>query len=79
MRQVLRATLPLVSARTLRPDARLMGDLGVDSLKVAELSVALEAAFDRAIFLGDLFAEVEDPSLLTVADLARYLAREDPV
>jgi acyl carrier protein len=77
VRQVLRSALPHLPARALRPDARLMGDLGVDSLKVAELSVAMESAFDRAIFLGDLFAEVDDPSQLTVADLAHYLARQE--
>jgi len=76
VRAGLRRVLPHLPADALVPTARLMADLGVDSLKVAELSVALEEAFDRPIFLGDAFARVDDPSQLTVGRLAELLAED---
>ena len=72
----LRSVLPQLPEGALVPGARLMDDLGVDSLKVAELSVALEEAFGRPVFLGDVFARVDDPSQLTLAQLAALLSEE---
>jgi len=76
VRAALRSVLPQLPEDALVPGARLMDDLGVDSLKVAELSVALEEAYARPVFLGDVFARVDDPSQLTLAQLAALLAEE---
>ena len=76
VRAALRSVLPQLPPGALAPGARLMEDLGVDSLKVAELSVALEETFDRPVFLGDVFARVEDPSQLTVGQLAELLEED---
>jgi hypothetical protein len=76
VRAALRSVLPQLPEGALAPSARLMEDLGVDSLKVAELSVALEEAFLRPVFLGDVFARVDDPSQLTVGQLAELLAED---
>lgn len=77
VRRALRAVMPSLRTRTVRPGSRLVADLGVDSLKVAELSIALEEAADRPVFLGDLFATVADPTQLTVAEVAAWLDREE--
>jgi acyl carrier protein len=78
VRAAVRSVLPQLPAEALTPGARLMDDLGVDSLKVAELSMALEEAYGRPVFLGDVFARVDDPSQLTLAQLAALLAEELP-
>lgn len=75
VRSALRKVLPRTSARAFQPAATLMGDLGIDSLKVAELSVALEGALGRPVFLGEVLADLEDPTRLTVGGLAARLAR----
>jgi acyl carrier protein len=67
-------TLP---ARAVRPEASLVQDLGIDSLKFAELSLELEDAFGRPIYLGDVLSEIEDPTTITVAQLAERLEREE--
>jgi acyl carrier protein len=55
-------------------DARLDGArLGVDSLGLIKLHVALEEAFD--ITMPDLVAP-EKPGLLSVRDVAAFVARE---
>lgn len=59
----------------IRPEASLVDDLGIDSLKFAELSLALEEAFERPIYLGDVLSEVDDPRTITVAQLAEFLER----
>ncbi len=73
--RALRSVLPRARKGPIRPGASLVRDLGLDSLKVAELSVALEEALDSPVFLGELFADVDDPRRLTVRMLAAYLAR----
>jgi acyl carrier protein len=45
----------------------------VDSLKVAELSLLLEEAFDVGVFLPHLIASVRDPHELTVGALANFV------
>jgi acyl carrier protein len=75
VRTALLRVLPKVPASKMTARAKLVSDLGVDSLKVAELSLALEDAFDRPVFLGDLFAQVEDPTRLTVGELAKWLEK----
>jgi acyl carrier protein len=71
---VLRRVLSQLPPRAFKGQASLVKDLGVDSLKVAELSIALEDAFDKPVFLGEVFAHVEDPTSLTVEQLAEFLA-----
>jgi acyl carrier protein len=72
----IRVVDPKLSARAIHPEASLVGDLGIDSLKFAELSLALEDAFGRPIYLGDVLAEIEDPTTITVAQLAEHLDDE---
>ncbi len=50
------------------PEARILDDLGADSLDVVELVMALEETFD--IVVPDADAE----ALQTVADVERYIA-----
>lgn len=59
--------------RALTPEASLVADLGIDSLKFAELSLALEEEFGRPIFLADVLADVDAPDELTVGGLAERL------
>ena len=75
VRQAVRKVRPGIALAALRPNASLMRDLGLDSLRFAELSLALEAAFARPVFLVDLLAEVEDPSSLTLEQVARFLSK----
>ena len=51
------------------PDARILDDLGADSLDVVEMVMSIEEAFDIEIPDED----VED--LRTVADVERYVTR----
>lgn len=56
-----------VKADRVKPEARLMEDLGADSLDVVELAMALEEAF--GLNIPDEQAE----QLETVQDLIRFL------
>ena len=56
------------------PEASILSDLGMDSLKVVELTVLLEKKLGRPVFLPEWIASVDDPAELTVASLARFLA-----
>jgi acyl carrier protein len=53
--------------------ASLIDDYYVDSLKIAELSLLLEEAFDVSVFLPQLIAAVRDPRELTVGALAEFV------
>ena len=75
VRRAVRKVRPDLPARAVTPGASLVADLGIDSLKLAELSVALEEVLGRPVFLGDVLADVADPAALTVAQLAAYLGR----
>jgi acyl carrier protein len=66
-----------IPASAIKPNASLVRDLGIDSLKFAELSLELEDAFGRPIYLGDILSEIEDPTSITVAQLAEHLERGD--
>jgi acyl carrier protein len=59
---------PASSALTL--DSRLRDDLGLGSLKVVDLVVKLEDAYDIAI------ADDELPTLVTVRDLVELIRRK---
>ena len=55
--------------------ASLIDDYYIDSLKVAELSLLLEEAFDVSVFLPHLIGSVRDPHDLTVDALADFVRR----
>jgi acyl carrier protein len=75
VRLALHDVLPERSVRQLSRDASLVIDLGIDSLKAAELSLALERRFGRPIFVGEIFADVDDPRTLTVGRVADMLSQ----
>jgi acyl carrier protein len=58
-----------VDLSEVTPDARILDDLGADSLDVVEMVMALEEAFDIEVPDED----VEE--LRTVADVERYVTR----
>ena len=66
---------PELVTKRIKPEASLVTDLGVDSLALAELSIALEDAFGHPVFLGDILANIDDPAQITVGQLAEYAAR----
>lgn len=55
-------------------ETRLLDDLQIDSLKVAEMSILLEDEFGISIFLPELLTTVEDPHELTVGALASFVS-----
>jgi acyl carrier protein len=69
----IKEVLPELPLKAIKPDAAVVDELGLDSLKAAQLSLALEQAFGRPIFVGELFAEVDDPRSLTVRELAKLI------
>jgi acyl carrier protein len=77
VKAALRKVRPELPPRKVTPGASLVADLGIDSLAFAELSLALEDAFGRPIFLGDVLADLDDPASLTVGQLASRLAKGD--
>lgn len=54
-------------AEEVKPEAKLIDDLGADSLDAVELNMALEDEFDIQI------ADEELAKMITVADIARYV------
>jgi acyl carrier protein len=71
------AVKPSLPASAVRPEASLVDDLGIDSLKFAELSLELERVFGRPIYFGDVLSNVEDPTTITVEQLGELLERGD--
>jgi acyl carrier protein len=57
----------------VRPDDRLVDDLGFDSTSIASLTIALEDVFDDVLLLNDWITSASSPSELTVASLVDYL------
>jgi acyl carrier protein len=53
---------------------RLVDDLGLDSMNVASLTIALEDQFDDVLLLNDWIAGARNPSELTVGSLVDYVA-----
>src|SRR3954468_7037336 len=76
VRQALEALVPKKLRRRIKPDASILADLGLDSLKVVELTMLLEKQLGRPVFLPEWIASVEDPADLTVASLSRFLAEK---
>ena len=60
-------------AADVRPHHRLVDDLGLDSMNVASLTIALEDEFDDVLLLNDWIAGASNPSELTVDSLVEYL------
>ncbi len=59
----------MVDEDEITADTSFIDDLGADSLDIVELTMAIEEEFD--------ISEIDDndlPKLLTVGDLARYIA-----
>ncbi len=77
VKQALEPLVPRKLRKKIAPDASLLADLGMDSLKVVELTVLLEKLLDKPVFLPEWIASVEDPADLTVASLALYLAARE--
>jgi acyl carrier protein len=67
-----------VPAAQIGPTTRLIADLQIDSLKVAELSLLREDGFGLVLFLPDLLLSVRDPHELTVASLVDFIAEHLP-
>lgn len=57
----------------VRPEHHLVEDLGVDSVNIASLTIALEDQFDDILLLNDWIATASDPNDLTVQSLVDYL------
>jgi acyl carrier protein len=57
----------------VQPHHRLVDDLGIDSMHVASLTIALEDEFDDVLLLSDWIAGASNPSELTVGSLVEYL------
>jgi acyl carrier protein len=74
VRDALEALVPKKLRKRITPEASILADLGLDSLKVVELTMLLEKQLGRPVFLPEWIASVEDPAELTVESLARFLA-----
>jgi acyl carrier protein len=74
VREALETLVPKKLRKRITPEASILADLGLDSLKVVELTMLLEKQLGRPVFLPEWIASVEDPAELTVASLARFLA-----
>ena len=62
-----------VAPEEIVPEARILDDLGADSLDVVELVMALEEAFDITVPDADV------GGLVTIADVAVYVDKRLPV
>jgi acyl carrier protein len=70
---------PLVAPgarRKIVASASLLHDLGMDSLRVVELTLRLETLLKRPVFLPEWIASVDDPADLTVGSLVDFLSRD---
>jgi len=74
VRRALCGLVPKRLQKRIVPKASILADLGLDSLKVVELTVLLEKELGRPVFLPEWIASVNDPGELTVQSLARFLA-----
>ena len=74
--EVLQPLVPESLKANIQPDSSLVNDLGMDSLKVVELSLGLEEKLGYPVFLPAWIAASSDPSDLTVASLAEFAAGE---
>jgi acyl carrier protein len=78
LKAVQKSLEPLVPPEVRRrivPEAKLVLDLQMDSLKVVELTVRLERELGRPVFLPEWIASEDDPDDLTVGSLVAFLGR----
>jgi acyl carrier protein len=76
VKQALEALVAKNLRKKITPQASILADLGLDSLKVVELTVLLEKEVGRPVFLPEWIASVDDPADLTVGSLALFLAEQ---
>ncbi|MFF9865968.1 MULTISPECIES: acyl carrier protein [unclassified Streptomyces] len=67
---VLKQVAELPDSFTIAPEQELKSDLNIDSLKLIDVIVQVEAALD--VEIGDEFSR----DLVTVADLQRYVGEQ---
>lgn len=59
--------------QNVNSNSKLIGDLGIDSLKIAELSLLLEENFKFTLFLPAILSSVPDPYSLTVESVVDFV------
>jgi acyl carrier protein len=69
----IRSVLPAARTVQLLPNDSLVLDLGLDSMKVALLALALEERLGRAILLERWISSCSDPARLSVESLHHYV------
>lgn len=62
------------SVADILPHHHLVDELGIDSVDIASLTIALEDEFDEILLLNEWIAGASDPTELTVDSLVRYIA-----
>jgi len=60
--------------RTIKIHNSLVTDLDFDSLRMVNLSIALEKHFNRTLLLNDWVSLFDDPTKMTVASLCEYIS-----
>ena len=65
-----------ISSDQILPHHKLVEDLGLDSLSVVILSIALEEEFKEFFLLHEWVVAAEDPGQLTVDSLATYVQQK---
>ena len=73
---ILCSVSPTLPPEQINKDTLLIADLNIDSLKVAELSVMLEEAFNVPVFVPELLTRVDDPYHLNVASLVELVQQK---
>lgn len=75
VRASIRAVAPKVAVERIVPEATLV-ELEIDSLRMIDLGLALEANLGGSVFLPDWLSRVSSPDELTVGSLVSYLAED---
>lgn len=57
----------------IKPDSRIIGDLGAESIDFLDITFRLERTFDISIPPAELFAEESPKDLFTVLSLVNYI------
>lgn len=73
VKEAIRAVVPEISPKRIVPEATLV-ELEINSLRVVELTLALERVLGSPVFLHDWISRAHHPRDLTVGSLADYLA-----
>jgi acyl carrier protein len=73
---VLMSSLTSITGITdITEESLLINDIGVDSIRIAELSIDLEERLGMPVFLPDLFA-VQNPYEITVKSASVFIAEK---